>query len=89
MGGNITIILTSRGYIPFDKCLTRSEVSQRFQVEVENILGFVSSLTGIALVKYREKHWLHTIERSRCWQGYEPEVKHVKATCTFAIAMTQ
>lgn len=66
MGGNINFILKSRGYIPFDKCLTRSEVSQCFQVEVENILGFVSRLTGIALVKYCEKHCLHTIERSRC-----------------------
>lgn len=63
MGGNIAIILTSRDYIPFDKCLTRSEVSQCFQVKVENILGFVSSLADIALVKYCEKHCLRTIQR--------------------------
>lgn len=45
MVGNITIILTSRDYILLDKCLAGSEVSQCFQVVVESILGFVSSLT--------------------------------------------
>lgn len=63
IGGNMTIILTSRDYISFKKCITTSEVSQWFQVEAENILGFVFSLTTIALVKYCEKHCPHTIPR--------------------------
>ena len=63
MDGNITIILTSRDYIPFDKCHTRSEVSQCFQVEVEIFLvlysaslvqHLLSTVKSIVSTQYKE-----------------------------------